>query len=348
MREQTDCVMISIDVKDAFLTVKQETPSIVNCQLVDGQVQARGLGRVLPGQCDGSMLWHRDIAIFIKQQLDMCHSDLDVEDVTGEVSLHWPRPFGLAWESCCILQLTFPIVSMLYVTYSTAPTLKHMVVLKHVVSHLAFHESICISLKWRGRNVGLFHHYPSAAPGETRLEVFTDSDWASDKTSRRSVSCATMFVGGRLLFSSSRAQKLVSLSSAEAEVYSCSSGASDAIMLARLIAWMTGFEVTIHLHTDRPGARGILQSQGVGRVRHLSCPMLWLQDLIGSGQIKLATVSGAVTPADIGTKRRPCNRCKSLLCMIGLFDVARGSLEGTDDPGNVLRKRRNLMTILAS
>ena len=62
--------------------------------------------------------------------------------------------------------------------------------------NLACHEDVCISLKWRGRNVGLFHHYPDAEPGETILEVFVESDWASDKTTRISVSCATMFVGG--------------------------------------------------------------------------------------------------------------------------------------------------------
>eukprot|EP00435_Cladocopium_sp_Y103_P019671 s1066_g4.t1 len=148
--------------------------------------------------------------------------------------------------------------------------------------------------------------------------------------------------------SSSHTQKLVSLSSAEAEVHSCSSGPSDAIMLARLIAWMIGFKVAIHLCTDSSGARGILQRQGVGRFRHLSCRILWLQDLIGPGQIKLATVAGAVNPADIGTKRFPYNRVKSLMCMIGMFDVARGSFEGADDPGKVLRKRQNLMTVLST
>ena len=50
----------------------------------------------------------------------------------------------------------------------------------------------------------------------------------------------------------------MSLSSAEVEVYACSSGASDAVMLARLIAWMNGSKTTIHLHTDSSGAKGIL------------------------------------------------------------------------------------------
>ena len=61
MREDSDCVTVSIDVKDAFLTVKQQTATVVNCTLADVEVQPYGLGRVLPGQCDGSLLWHRDI-----------------------------------------------------------------------------------------------------------------------------------------------------------------------------------------------------------------------------------------------------------------------------------------------
>ena len=53
MREDSDCVMVSIDVKDAFLTVKRQTATVVNCTLADGEVQPYGLGRVLPGQRDG-------------------------------------------------------------------------------------------------------------------------------------------------------------------------------------------------------------------------------------------------------------------------------------------------------
>ena len=155
------------------------------------------------------------------------HSDMDLQDRTGELSPDLAKKFRTCVGILLYLASDLPhaqhVVRHL-ATYSTAPTQKSLVVLKHLVSYLACHEDVCISLKWRGRNAGVFHQY----------EVFTDSGWASDKTSRRSVSCATMFVGGCLLFSSSRTQKLVSLSSAEAEVCSCSSGASDAIMLSRL------------------------------------------------------------------------------------------------------------------
>jgi len=111
-----------------------------------------------------------------------------------------------------------------------------MTILRHLVSYLACHEDICVSLRWRGRNSGLFHQHGCAA--EYAMEIFTDSDWASNKETRRSISCSTIFLGNCLLYSSSRTQKLVSLSSAEAEVYACSSGASDGLLLAGIISWM--------------------------------------------------------------------------------------------------------------
>ena len=179
------------------------------------------------------------------------------------------------------------------------------------------------------------------------MEIFTDSDWASDRTSRRSVSCATIFLGGCLLYSCSRTQKLVSLSSAEAEVYACSSGTSDGILLCRLVEWMTGFKCSIHLHCDSSAARGIIQRQGVGRVRHLSCRVLWLQSLVADGTIKLACVAGASNPADIGTKRLPSSRLRSLMSMLGMFDMATGLVEGADDPGRIFSKKQNVHAILS-
>ena len=61
LKEHKDVFMVSIDVKDAFLTVVQE---------VETKVQACGeilsLGRVLPGQRDGSLRWYRDLHRFTK------------------------------------------------------------------------------------------------------------------------------------------------------------------------------------------------------------------------------------------------------------------------------------------
>ena len=58
-------MMLAIDVKDAFLTVKQEQPTRVRCTDASGKSVSYSLGRVLPGQRDGSLLWHRDLVKFV-------------------------------------------------------------------------------------------------------------------------------------------------------------------------------------------------------------------------------------------------------------------------------------------
>ena len=159
---------------------------------------------------------------------------------------------------------------------------------------------------------------------------------------------AFMFYGGCMLYSASRTQKIVSLSSAEADVYACSSGCSDAILLGRILSWLTGRQTTIYAYTDSSGAKGIPQRSGVGRLRHLSCRILWLQQLVSGGMVKLCSVSGSVNPADIGTKRLSAPRLRSLMAVLGLYNRTTGSLEGSDDPGKVFIKKHNVRALLCA
>ena len=71
MRESFNAVMASMDFKDAFLTVEQKTPAVVDCVLADGQSISYGLGRVLPGQRDGSLMWYKDLTKMLKDDLGM-------------------------------------------------------------------------------------------------------------------------------------------------------------------------------------------------------------------------------------------------------------------------------------
>jgi len=142
-----------------------------------------------------------------------------------------------------------------------------------------------------------------------------------------------------LVYSASRTQKVISLSSAEAEVYACSSGASDAILLARLLTWITNKRTLIYIYNGSSGAKGILSRRGVGRLRHLSCRILWLQEMVGNGTLKLCSTSGHQNPADISAKRLAAPRMKSLMTLLGLYTRSTGCLEGADDPGRVFVQR---------
>ena len=51
------------------------------------------------------------------------------------------------------------------------------------------------------------------------LETYSDADWSSNKTHRRSTSCGVHFLGGNCVYGSSRSQKTISLSSCESELH---------------------------------------------------------------------------------------------------------------------------------
>ena len=272
------------------------------------------------------------------------HADIEKEDDTADLSTS-----SATTLRTCVGVLMYlvndapqaqPVIRHL-ATYSSKPTEKSLTVLRHLVGYLCSHMDLCVSLKWGGQATGIFHDYPNVDPNEHVLEVFTDSDWASDRVSRRSVSCCVVMFGRCLIFSASRTQKIISLSSAEAEVYACSSGASDAILLARLLTWIANKRVHIYIYTDSSGAKGILNRRGVGRLRHLSCRILWLQGMFGNGMLKLCSISGHSNPADIGTKRLAAPRMRSLMSLLGLYNRSNGCLEGADDPGRVFVRRVN-------
>ena len=61
-------VLGAIDIGDAFLTVPQLQPT-----LVTSDTQSFALGRVLPGQRDGSQLWFESVTNFLHEKLGFEH-----------------------------------------------------------------------------------------------------------------------------------------------------------------------------------------------------------------------------------------------------------------------------------
>ena len=199
------------------------------------------------------------------------------------------------------------------------PTRRQKDILRHLVSYLHASKDLCLSLQFAGDTTGLHHVYENDS--KAYLEVFSDADWAANKQTRRSISSSCILFGSCLLHSSSRTQKLVSLSSGESETYAASSAACDGVLLQRLLEFCIDKPVcTVH-YLDSSAARGILQRQGVGRVRHMSCRILWFQELLKIPERKhrVSPVSGNLNVADIGTKRLPKHRLEQLMgfCNIG-------------------------------
>jgi len=63
-------MLSAIDIGDAFLTVDQVQPT-----LVSSGKDTFALGKVLPGQCDGSQLWFEGVSGFLRERLSFRHCD---------------------------------------------------------------------------------------------------------------------------------------------------------------------------------------------------------------------------------------------------------------------------------
>ena len=92
-------------------------------------------------------------------------------------------------------------------------------------------------------------------------------------------------------------------------------------MLCRLVEWMTGFTCTMHLVATKLGSQW----------NHQTCLHSW-----------------SCKPADIGTKRLPSSRLRSLMAMLEMFNMSTGLVEGSDDLGaSIYCKKQSSLSVLS-
>ena len=76
------------------------------------------------------------------------------------------------------------------------------------------------------------------------------------------------------LFNSSRTQKIISLSSCEAELHATVSSASDGIYIRAVLEFALGTKVGHDIFADSSSARQLAMKRGVGKVRHVDGKLL--------------------------------------------------------------------------
>ena len=418
-REEKTQAMMSLDVSDAFLTVKQETPTVVTCVDATGRKQEFGLGRVLPGQRDGALLWYRDITGLLKGKLDMeemsaCPCLLRAPNCQALILLHVDDLLVVGDYSFIELQL-LPVLKEKYklsmelmkdpgdeVTFlkrnHVLMSKTEMVIYPHEKHFHKLFDLLKIKRSWKPKNVpshtmineidSSAEHGPQQASTfrsavgvllymasdlvecqftirrlarcmatptsrgweilkhlvcyllgrsefglllnleqfkydeRMKLLAYSDSDWGGHHGSRKSALSGCLMIDGILLYSSSRTQGLIALSSAEAEVYAAVSTCCDAIYMKRCLEFVFEQNVSIQLLIDNSAARQILMRAGVGRVRHLSVKILWLQQQVEKKMISVAAVASSANVADLGTKRLPCHTMRRLMYEVGGYDVS--------------------------
>ena len=137
--------------------------------------------------------------------------------------------------------------------------------LMHVIKYLKSHKR-CIN-----------KFVANSAPGDLKLDVYSDSDWANDKSNRKSCSGGTMLLAGIPLAFWSKTQSNIALSSGEAELNSSVKAISECLGIIHLWDELFHERLNTNVHVDSSACKGMLLRSGAGKVKHLSTKQLWLQ-----------------------------------------------------------------------
>ena len=125
----------------------------------------------------------------------------------------------------------------------------------------------------------------------------------------------------------SKTQANIVLSIAEAELVAIVKGACEAKGVASVIKDMTGKSAgKVGIYTDASAAIGIVQRQGVGKMRHIDVGMLWVQQKQKNGELSVDKVDGRFNPADMFTKHVPAEVMWKHMYSIG-FESREGRAE---------------------
>ena len=107
-----------------------------------------------------------------------------------------------------------------------------------------------------------------------RLEVYTDSDWASEHVTRKSTSGAVIMAEGMRWHAHSRGHSSVALTSCEAEVMAETEGIKEALLLQEMLMFAGLGHYEIEIKVDSNAAHAFFLKQDVGRMKHIDSRIL--------------------------------------------------------------------------
>ena len=127
--------------------------------------------------------------------------------------------------------------------------------------------------------------------------------------------------GSHLVSLWSRTQQVISLSSAEAELNALCKSAQEGLA-AKHLSEEIHLPVALELKTDASAARGVIQRQGAGKVKHLSVKQLWVQEREACKELSVKKIPRDFNPSDFLTHH--CSESDLTRHLAGMSVVRRG------------------------
>jgi hypothetical protein len=189
------------------------------------------------------------------------------------------------------------------------PTTEHMAAVKRVLRYIA----------------GTLDYgcYYTRKEKDAKLIGFSDSDHAGDIDTRRSTSGVLYFLGKNVITWQSQKQKVVALSSCEAEYIAETAAACQDVWLSRLLSELKGKE--------EGAARIFIDSQSAIQLsknpvfhdhsKHIDTRYHFIRECIEEGRVCVASIGTSDQLADILTKALARERFCELRAKLGLVKL---------------------------
>ena len=155
------------------------------------------------------------------------------------------------------------------------------------------------------------------------IKAFSDSDFAGDTDTRKSVSGYIIYLNGAAIAWRSKGQKSVSLSSTEAEYMAISEVAMEILYIVGILKFLdVKINYPIEVNVDNIGAVYLSKNATTGnRTKHIDTRYHFVREYIEDGIVKVVFVRSEDNDADIFTKNLNGETFERHSISIGLKDV---------------------------
>jgi hypothetical protein len=153
-----------------------------------------------------------------------------------------------------------------------------------------------------------------------RFEIYTDADWASESTDRKSINGALVYLNGMLVSWNFNKQALVSLSTMESEFISAARGVQEAMGCYYLVKELgMNMQLPMKLRLDNQAAiTCIMNETSSSKTKHVDNKHKYIKELFQRKIIMPGYIPTTEMRADILTKIIPGPTFVRLRTMIGI------------------------------
>ncbi|KAI3523596.1 hypothetical protein L1887_01838 [Cichorium endivia] len=172
---------------------------------------------------------------------------------------------------------------------------------------------------------GTLDHGLTYTKGEGKVTItgYSDSDLAMDVNDRKSTGGMAFYVNGNLVTWASQKQRVVALSSCEAEFMAATMAACQGIWLRRLLTEITKQKVPpVTLFVDNRSALDLMKNPVFhGRSKHIDIRYHFIRECVENGEITVNHVCSKEQKADILTKAMAKIKHEEMRSLIGVRKI---------------------------